>query len=42
MKRFYVVVNPQGGAKKGLDILNRVMPIFEESGAELKVLETKK
>ena len=41
MKRFYVVVNPQGGAKKGLDILNRVKPIFEESGAELKVLETK-
>ena len=41
MKKFYMVVNPEGGLKKGLDILERVKPIFDEYDSELTVLETK-
>tara|TARA_B100001123_G_scaffold125519_1_gene146245 strand:- start:615 stop:1502 length:888 start_codon:yes stop_codon:yes gene_type:complete len=40
MKKFYLVVNPKGGAKKGLEILKKVRPIFENSGAQIDVLET--
>ena len=40
MKKFYLVVNPKGGAKKGLEILKKVKPIFENSGAQIDVLET--
>ena len=35
-----MVVNPEGGLKKGLDILEMVKPIFYENDSELKVLET--
>ena len=35
-----MVVNPEGGLKKGLDILERVKPIFDEYDSELTVLET--
>ena len=40
MKKFYMIVNPHGGIKKGIGILDRVKPIFEDGGAELTILET--
>lgn len=38
--KFILLVNPQGGTKRGLDILNQVRPIFEESGTEIDTIET--
>ncbi len=35
-----MVVNPHGGLKKGMDILELVKPIFQKAGAELTVLTT--
>ena len=40
MKKFYLIVNPHGGLKKGLSILEKVKPIFNEGGVELDILET--
>jgi len=40
MKKFYLVVNPHGGLKKGIKILNKVQPIFEKGRSELTILET--
>ena len=40
MSRYYITVNPQGGTKKGSRILEKVLPIFEGSNAEVKILET--
>ena len=40
MKKYYMVVNPHGGLKKGIGILDRVRPIFEGNGDELTILET--
>jgi len=40
MKKFYMVVNPEGGLKKGLDILAMVKPIFYDNDSELTILET--
>ena len=40
MSRYYITVNPHGGAKKGSRILEKVLPIFEGSHAEVKILET--
>ncbi len=40
MSKYYVTVNPHGGVKKGLDILERVKPLFDEAGAEITILET--
>jgi len=39
--KYYLAVNPQGGTKKGLDILEKVRPIFEKAGAEIVVKETR-
>ena len=39
-EKFILLVNPQGGTKRGPEILNEVRPIFEENGAELNVIET--
>ncbi len=41
MKKYYIAINPFGGAKDGLEILNRVLPIFEEAGAEVEIKETR-
>ena len=38
--KFYMVVNPHGGLKKGVGILELVKPIFEEARAELTILMT--
>jgi YegS/Rv2252/BmrU family lipid kinase len=40
MAKYYLLVNPHGGLKKGLGILEKVQPIFEEHGDELTILET--
>ena len=39
-KRFYVIVNPHGGARRGLRILDKVKPIFESNNCEIAILET--
>jgi len=41
MKKYYIAINPFGGLKDGMDILNRVLPIFKEAGAEVEVKETR-
>ena len=40
MKNLYMIVNPHGGLKKGLNILKRVEPIFKESDTKLHIKET--
>jgi len=35
-----LIVNPAGGTKKGLDILDKVKPLFQEANAELTILYT--
>ena len=35
-----MIVNPAGGTKKGLDILDKVKPLFQEANAELTILNT--
>ena len=38
--KFIITVNPHGGKKLGLRLLNRVKPLFEAKGIELFVVET--
>ena len=38
--KFFVLVNPKGGVKKGPGILQDVRPIFNAANAELNVIET--
>ncbi len=40
MSKYYLVVNPHGGVKKGPGILEKVLPIFNKENAELTILET--
>lgn len=40
MAKYYITVNPHGGKKKGLHILEQVLPVFESVNAEVIVLET--
>ncbi len=40
MARYYLTVNPHGGVKLGLGILEKVKPLFNEAGAKLTILET--
>lgn len=40
MSKYYLIVNPYGGDKKGLAILEKVKPVFESAGAELTILKT--
>ena len=40
MKKFYIIVNPAGGKKKGLRILDQVRPQFEKHKAKINVLKT--
>ena len=37
---YIVTVNPHGGTKKGLDILNKIEPIFKNAGLNLFIIET--
>lgn len=41
MSKYYLVVNPHGGGKKGLAVLEKVKPVFEEAGAEIDIKETR-
>ena len=38
--KFYIIVNPHGGKKKGVSILRSIESRFQEAGCELSVLET--
>ena len=40
MAKYYITVNPHGGKKKGLHILEQVLPVFESVNAEVTVLKT--
>ena len=40
MKKYYLIVNPAGGTKKGLKILETVRPIFDKSGVHVDILLT--
>ena len=40
MKNLFMIVNPHGGLKKGLRILEKVKPIFQQKKINLKILET--
>ena len=40
MKNLYMIVNPHGGLKRGLNILKKVKPIFKESDIKLHIKET--
>ena len=39
MQRLAVIVNPKGGRKRGLRVLESVKPIFTNAGIELKIPE---
>lgn len=39
-RKFCLVVNPFGGKKQGLDILDRVKPIFEKGSVDLEIIRT--
>ena len=39
-KKFIILVNPQGGTKQGLDLLEQVKPLFKEVDADLIIRET--
>ena len=41
MRKYYLLVNPKGGHKKGLDIYEKVKHVFFNSEIELTVLHTK-
>ena len=40
MKKYYLLVNPAGGTKKGMKILEMVKPIFDESEVHVDILQT--
>ena len=35
MRKFYLIVNPAGGTKKGLKILEKIKPVFRENSVEI-------
>lgn len=39
-KSIHLIVNPTGGSKSGLDILDRVLPAFEAAGVDVAVQRT--
>ncbi|MFH1850865.1 MAG: diacylglycerol kinase family protein [Candidatus Neomarinimicrobiota bacterium] len=39
-KRYYLLANPEGGAKNVIGIINEIKPVFEAAGAELMIHET--
>ena len=42
VRRLAVVVNPRGGKRNGLRVLERVLPIFDAAGIELEVYVTER
>jgi YegS/Rv2252/BmrU family lipid kinase len=41
MSTYYLVVNPHGGGKKGLAILEKIKPVFQNAGATVEIKETR-
>jgi YegS/Rv2252/BmrU family lipid kinase len=41
MRKYYLVVNPHGGSKKGLAVLEGVKSVFSEAKAEIDIKETR-
>ena len=41
-QRFLLVVNPRGGKRRGLTILEQIQPVFAAAGAELDVRVTER
>ena len=41
MKKMFMIVNPHGGLKKGMGILDKIKPIYEKANIVLTILETK-
>ena len=39
-KSIHLIVNPTGGSKSGLDILDKVLPAFEAAGVDVAVQRT--
>jgi len=40
MKNMYMIVNPHGGLKKGLNILKLIEPIFKDADIKLSIKKT--
>ena len=40
MEKYFLIVNPAGGTKKGLKILEEVRPIFDKSGVHVDIIQT--
>ncbi|MBA65115.1 MAG: hypothetical protein CMG55_04870 [Candidatus Marinimicrobia bacterium] len=40
MKKYYLIINPKGGHKKGFHIFDKIKPIFENSSIKLTILKT--
>jgi diacylglycerol kinase (ATP) len=40
-KKFYLIVNPHGGRRKGHRLLKLIRPVLEAAGLELELIETK-
>ena len=40
MKKYYLLVNPAGGTKKGMKILEMVKPIFDKSEVHVDIIQT--
>ena len=38
--KFILTINPHGGTKQGIQLLNKVKPVFDAEGAELFIIET--
>ena len=41
MSKYYLIVNPHGGGKKGRSVLEKAQPIFRKAGDELEIKETR-
>jgi len=41
VKKYYLLVNPAGGSKKGMKILEMVKPIFDKSEVQVDILQTR-
>lgn len=38
--KLIITVNPHGGKKKGLELLNKIKPVFDSNNVELSIIET--
>ena len=40
MKKFYLILNPHGGQKKGPKLLKKILPVLEDANLDLTIIET--